>query len=76
MGRCDACPLRHVHYAGGGQIGGRDACPLRLNAARIMALPATYDAFDLDPDTLQARYFELFDAIRTEIRSAKPGSTT
>ncbi len=43
-----------------------------LQSATKLSLPATYRAFVLAPDTLQSRYFNLFDAFCTEIRSAEP----
>jgi uncharacterized protein YegJ (DUF2314 family) len=44
-----------------------------LHSAIKLSLPTTISAFMLDPDTLQERYFDLFDAVCAEIRSAEPG---
>jgi uncharacterized protein YegJ (DUF2314 family) len=44
-----------------------------LHAAKALSLPTTCGAFVLAPDTLQERYFDLFEAVCTEIRRAEPG---
>ncbi|MAT38067.1 MAG: hypothetical protein CL946_00520, partial [Ectothiorhodospiraceae bacterium] len=44
-----------------------------LLSASKLSLPTTCNAFTLDPDTLQERYFDLFEAVCTEIRGAEPG---
>lgn len=44
-----------------------------LRSAAKLSLSTTGSAFTLDPDTLQQRYFDLFDAVCAEIRSAEPG---
>jgi hypothetical protein len=43
-----------------------------LHSANKLSLPTTYGAFALAPDMLQERYFDLFEAICTEIRTAEP----
>ena len=45
-----------------------------LHAANVLSLPTTRRAFALARDTLQARYFDLFEAVWDEIRSAEPGA--
>jgi uncharacterized protein YegJ (DUF2314 family) len=44
-----------------------------LHSATKLSLPTSRSAFVLDPETLQEQYFDLFDAVCTEIRSAVPG---
>ena len=44
-----------------------------LHSATKLSLPTTCNAFVLDPNALQERYFDLFEAVCTEIRSAEPG---
>ncbi len=44
-----------------------------LHSATKLSLPTTSNAFMLDQNTLQERYFDLFDAACAEIRSAEPG---
>lgn len=44
-----------------------------LHSATKLSLPTTHRAFVLDPETLQEQYFDLFDAVSTEIRNAVPG---
>jgi len=43
-----------------------------LPAASMLSLPATRGAFSLTSDVLQERYFDLFDAVCGEVRSAEP----
>ena len=45
-----------------------------LRAADVLSLPATRSAFALAPDALQERYFDLFEAVCGEVRSAEPGA--
>lgn len=55
----------------------RDVCTdfqsVALQSANKLALPTTHTAFLLAPDILQECYFDLFEAVCTEIRSAQPG---
>jgi hypothetical protein len=46
-----------------------------LHSATKLSLTTTCSAFLIDSDTLQERYFDLFEAVCTEIRSAKHGPT-
>src|SRR5262245_50680771 len=54
----------------------RDVCAdfqsVALHLATKLSLPTTCSAFVLNPDTLRERYFDLFEAVCTEIRSAAP----
>jgi uncharacterized protein YegJ (DUF2314 family) len=43
-----------------------------LQSATKLSLPTTCSAFVLEQDTLKERYFELFEAVCAEIRSAEP----
>ena len=45
-----------------------------LRAAEALSLPVTRGAFALAPEVLEVRYFELFEAVCDEIRSAEPDS--
>ena len=42
-----------------------------LHSATKLSLPTTYSMFSLDSNSLQSCYFDLFDAVCTEIRNAK-----
>ena len=44
------------------------------HAAEVLSLPATRDTFALAHDSLQERYFDLFEAVCDEVRSAEPGA--
>ena len=44
-----------------------------LRAADVLSLPATRSAFALATDALQERYFDVFEAVCGEVRSAEPG---
>ena len=43
-----------------------------LHAADVLSLNITRRALALSTDTLQVRYFDLFEAVCDEIRSAEP----
>jgi hypothetical protein len=45
-----------------------------LRAAEVLSLPAARAAFALAPGVLQERYFDLFNAVCGEVRSAEPGA--
>jgi hypothetical protein len=45
-----------------------------LRAAEALSLPATRAAFALTPAVLQQRYFDLFDAVCAEVRTAEPSA--
>ncbi|OWK38427.1 hypothetical protein [Fimbriiglobus ruber] len=47
---------------------------IAFHAADALSLPITRDAFGLPPGTLEERYFDLFEAVCDEIRSAEQGS--
>lgn len=46
-----------------------------LQSATELSLPFTCGMFSLDCNVLQSRYFDLFDAVCTEIRNARPHFT-
>ena len=50
-----------------------DFQPDALRAADALSLPATRGAFGLDPGVLEKRYFDLFEVICDEVRSAEQG---
>ena len=43
--------------------------------ARQLSLPLTYEAFSLPPKKLQKQYYDRFEAICSEIRSAEPAAS-
>ncbi len=45
-----------------------------LGAAELLGLLTTREAFALGPDELQGRYFDLFNSVCEEVRSAEPGA--
>ena len=47
-----------------------------IEAAKKMSLPVASSAFSLEPDELETQYFDLFEAVCTEIRLAQPGAST
>lgn len=45
-----------------------------LRAAESLALPVTREAFALAPRALAERYFDLFEAVCSEVQDAEPGA--
>ena len=49
---------------------------IALSAARDLSLRLTRDTFSMEPNALEAEYFDRFDAICDEIKSAEPEPTS
>jgi hypothetical protein len=49
---------------------------IALQAAKELSLPLTSEAFSMEPDDLENEYFDRFDAICDEIKSAELGAAT